>query len=219
MVINKQIAEKIFYYTILAFIVINAIFNGDSLSAVISAICGISYTFFAGKGKPYCYIFGIIGSFFYGIISWQSAVWGNLFLYVFYYIPMQITGFFKWNNNLKNDKSSIVKININLRELVILLIFSVLGIIATRFVLGYFGDSHPILDSITTILSVSAMYLTVRRAIEQWLFWITVNALSLIMWINLALSGAKVWSTVIMWSVYLFLGIYFYFEWKRELKS
>ena len=216
---NKQSIEKYCYILILAIIIVNALIHGDNLFAMISAICGISYTFFAGKGKPFCYIFGIIGSGFYGLISWQSAIWGNLLLYVLYYIPMQIIGFFKWNKNLKEDKSSILKINIELKELFIILTLSVMGIMLVNMLLVQYGDSHPILDSITTVLSISAMYLTVRRAIEQWMFWIAVNSLSLIMWINLAVSGAKVWSTVIMWAVYLFLGIYFYFEWKKELKS
>ena len=219
MVFNKQSIEKICYISVLAIIIINAYLYEDSIFALISAVCGISYTFFAGKGKPYCYIFGVIGSGFYGLISWQSAIWGNLLLYILYYIPMQIAGFFKWRNNLKQDKSSIVKININLKELVIILSATVAGIMLMYIALTKFGDSNPVLDSITTVFSISAMYLTVRRAIEQWLFWIAVNALSLVMWVNLALSGAKVWSTVIMWAVYLFLGIYFYFEWKKEIKS
>ena len=219
MIINKQSIEKFLYILILAVIIVNALIRGDNLFAMISAVCGISYTFFAGKGKPYCYIFGVIGSGFYGLISWQSAVWGNLLLYVLYYIPMQITGFFKWKNNLKQDKSSIVKINIELKELIIILLASVAGIMLMYMALTKFGDSNPVLDSITTVFSISAMYLTVRRAIEQWLLWIAVNALSLVMWINLAVGGAKVWSTVIMWAVYLFLGIYFYFEWKKEIKS
>ena len=45
-----------------------------------------------------------------------------------------------------------------------------------------------------------------------------VNALSLAMWLTVALNGARVYSTVFMWAVYLFLAFYFYFDWKKELK-
>lgn len=61
------------------------------------------------------------------------------------------------------------------------------------------------------------MYLTVRRAIEQWQVWMVVNGLSAIMWAIIAFSGEKVYSTVIMWTVYFILAIYFYFEWKKKL--
>ena len=63
------------------------------------------------------------------------------------------------------------------------------------------------------------MYLTVRRAIEQWIFWLIVNLLSFLMWLDLALQGERVISTVIMWGVYLILAIYFYINWKKELKT
>ena len=46
-----------------------------------------------------------------------------------------------------------------------------------------------------------------------------VNGLSAIMWAIIAFSGEKVYSTVIMWTVYFILAIYFYFEWKKEVDS
>ena len=62
------------------------------------------------------------------------------------------------------------------------------------------------------------MYLTVRRAIEQWLVWVVVNGISTLMWLNLVVHGAKTYSTVIMWAVYFVLAIYFYYDWRKELK-
>jgi nicotinamide riboside transporter PnuC len=61
------------------------------------------------------------------------------------------------------------------------------------------------------------MYLTVRRAIEQWYVWAVVNALSFLMWLIIAIQGENVYSTVIMWGVYFILALYFYRMWKKEL--
>lgn len=219
MTINKQTAEKIIFLSIITFLLLHAIVRHDSVAALISAVCGITYTAFAGKGRPFCYLFGVCGSGFYSFLSFQSNLWGNLFLYLCYYIPMQILGFFKWNKNLKQDKNEIVKIKLPKKEFLILVLLSVLVALISSFVLMKFNDGHPYLDSLTTILSIGGMYLTVRRAIEQWLFWTAVNALSFVMWLNVALSGGRVWSTVAMWAVYLFLGIYFYIEWKKELQT
>lgn len=215
--INKKTIEITLYFLVILFLIINAILRNDNIIALISAICGISYTFFAGKGKPFCYLFGVTGSSFYCLLSLQSALWGNLILYALYYIPMQIIGFFKWNNNLKEGKSEIIKIKLPQKELITLVLILLLLTLITYFVLIYFKDAHPILDSITTVFSIGGMYLTVRRAIEQWVFWFGVNVLSLFMWLNVLLSGAKVFSTVIMWTVYTLLAIYFYIDWKKEL--
>ena len=132
---------------------------------------------------------------------------------------MQIIGFFKWNKNLKNGERNIIKIKLPKKEFSLLI--SVLTIISffVYLTLVFMHDKNPILDSITTVFSVGGMYLTVRRALEQWLFCIGVNMLSLIMWLNVVNSGIKVYSTLIMWSVSLILAIYFYYTWQKEIKT
>jgi len=207
------------YYFIIFTIILNAILHNDNIIALISAICGISYTFFAGKGKPFCYIFGITGSLFYCTLSFQNSLWGNLLLYALYYLPMQFIGYYQWNKNLKQDKNEIIKIKLANQELIKLIIILSIISIGVYYILVFIKDSHPILDSITTVFSLGGMYLTVKRAIEQWAFWIGVNLLSLIMWIFVAINGSRVYSTIAMWGVYLFLAIYFYITWNKELKN
>ncbi len=209
--------EKIGLVSIILFIIVHAVLRNDSIPAAISAVCGILYTFLAGKGLPKCYLFGVTGSCFYGLLAFQNALWGNLLLYVGYYIPMQILGYFRWNKNLHKDKSEIVKITLPKKELCTLILILCILSVAVFMILTHFNDAHPILDSITTVFSVGGMYLTVRRAIEQWVFWMGVNALSLAMWIDVALGGARVYSTIFMWATYLFLAIYFYILWHKEI--
>lgn len=211
--------EIIGLFTVLTLILINAIIVKDNPIAVISAFCGILYTIIAGKGKISCYFFGLSGSWCYVWLSFINALWGNMLLYLCYYIPMQILGIFKWKKHLKKDTKEIVKTRLSNKNRIILLFIGVLGSIITSIILHYFHDKSPIADGITTFLSVLGMYLTVRRAIEQWVIWMVVNGISALMWVNLVLHGTKTYSTVIMWVVYFVLAIYFYFEWKKVLNK
>ena len=211
--------EIIGLFTVLTLILINAIIVKDNPIAVISAFCGILYTIIAGKGKISCYFFGLSGSWCYVWLSFINALWGNMLLYLCYYIPMQILGIFKWKKHLKKDTKEIVKTRLSNKNRITLLFIGVLGSIITSIILHYFHDKSPIADGITTFLSVLGMYLTVRRAIEQWVVWMIVNGISALMWINLVLHGTKTYSTVIMWVVYFVLAIYFYFEWKKVLNK
>lgn len=209
--------EKFGLFLVLAFIFIHAIIRHDSLPALVSAVCGISYTFLAGKGLPMCYLFGVTGSGFYSFLAFQNALWANLLLYACYYIPMQILGYFRWNKNLQSDKKEIVKIRLPRQELIYLIVVLLFLSFLVYQLLIYLKDANPLLDSITAVFSIGGMYLTVRRAIEQWIFWMGVNALSLAMWIKIASTGVRVYSTIAMWAVYLFLAIYFYLEWRKEI--
>ena len=196
---------------------LNAYIMQDSLIALVSAFCGITYTLLAGKGNPLCYLIGLTGSSFYIYLSFHNHFWGNLLLYALYFVPMQIIGFFKWNKNLKDGKYEIIKTRLAVKENLILFSLTCFISVITVFILAYYGDTNPIIDGFTTVFSILGMYLTVRRAIEQWYVWAGVNMLSLIMWLIIAINGAKVYSTVLMWFVYFILAVYFYREWKKEL--
>ena len=211
-----KITGIIFIYFVLF---INAYVMQDSYIALASAFCGITYTLLAGKGNPLCYLIGLTGSAFYIYLAYSNNLWGNCLLYALYFVPMQVIGFLKWNKNLKQDKYEVIKATLTKRENIIL--FSVALFISLFVIFVFFktGDSNPIVDGLTTVFSILGMYLTVRRAIEQWYVWAGVNLMSLIMWIIIAFQGTKVYSTVLMWFVYFILAIYFYREWKKELSQ
>ena len=211
-------SEIIGTITIYLILLLNVFVFKDSPIAFVSAFFGITYTILAGKGTPICYIFGIMGSSFYGYLSFHNALWGNLILYMGYYVPMQILGYFRWHKHLKSDKYEIEKTFLSKKELFVLILISILACIISTFILILTKDKSPYIDAITSVLSIAGMYLTVKRAIEQWWFWMIVNGFSAFMWIKIALGGEKVYSTVIMWSVYFILAIYFYITWKKELQ-
>lgn len=211
--------EIIGLFVIYAFLFSSAFVLKDSPAALVSAFFGITYTFLAGKGSPICYLFGVTGSGFYSWLAFHNALWGNLALYAGYYIPMQIIGFFKWNSHLKEGKNEIIKISLKKKERIVLSALTLVVTAAAIVLLTFLNDKNPVIDGITAVFSITGMYLTVRRAIEQWVVWMVVNGLSAIMWAAIALNGEKVYSTVIMWSVYFVLAIYFYISWKREIKN
>ena len=221
MEIIKQFKKSELFATACIYLILlgNVFILHDSPIAFISAFFGITYTILAGKGTPICYIFGVTGSSFYGYLAFHNALWGNLILYMGYYVPMQILGYFKWQNHLQSNSYEIVKTSLRKKEIVWLVILSFLACLITAYILTVSKDKSPIIDSITTVLSITGMYLTVRRTIEQWWFWMIVNGLSAIMWIKIALASEKVYSTVIMWSVYFLLAIYFYITWRKEIKN
>ncbi len=222
--VKKELAgwkksEIIGLLIVVGIILANSIILKDNIIAVISAFCGIMYTVIAGKGKVSCYIFGLCGSGCYSWLAFQNALWGNLILYLCYYIPSQIFGFFSWNRHLKKESNEIIKRGLRLKEKNLLIVICVIGSVITSLILFYLKDGNPIIDGITTFLSIAGMYLTVKRCIEQWVIWFIVNTLSFFMWLNIIMSGEKVYSTLVMWLVYIILAVYFYKEWKKELKN
>lgn len=211
--------EVITLSAIFVFILINAFIVKDSIIAVISAICGILYSAIAGKGKISCYFFGLCGTGCYSFLSFQNALWGNLLLYMGYYLPMQVTGIFAWSKHLNDKTKEIIKTSLSAKQRIIIFSLAAILCVCAILIIKFFHGSNPVLDGITTVLSIFGMYFTVKRCIEQWFMWLIVNGLSALMWLNLILHGTKTYSTFIMWVVYFILSVYFYICWKKELKQ
>ena len=211
--------EKIIFSSIILLTIAISIYMNDSKIALVSAICGMSYTILAGKGKVSCYFIGIIGTICYCYLSYKNGFWGNLLLYALYYFPMEIIGIFKWLKHLKKDKQEIIKTKLSKKEKIIYLTLAIIFSIIVSFILKYTGGKTPIIDSITTVFSIIGQLLMVKRCIEQWYIWFIVNLLSLIMWIIAYMNGSNCLATVIMWAVYWILTFYFYYTWTKELKE
>jgi len=211
--------ERVFFPLAILIIFAISVCLNDSKIALISAICGVCYSILAGKGKISCYFFGLLGTFCYSYISYKNALYGNLCLYMCCYFPGQILGIFRWRKHLKPETGDIVKTGLSRVERILCAISAALISAVLFFVLKYFNDPSPLTDAVTTVFSVFGLVLTVKRCIEQWYIWFIVNFLSVIMWIKAYILGSNCFATILMWSVYLILSVYFYGVWRRELSA
>lgn len=189
----------------------------DTVIGLLAAVTGILYTLLAGKGKISCYLFGIINVLFYGWISLEQKLYGEVMLNWGWYLPMMFAGWFTWKRHLGAGQI-IRKTALPPKAKVICAMITAAGICIYALILQKMGDSQPWVDSATTILSITAMILTVKRCADQWLLWTVVNILSIWMWIRAyQLTGGST-AVLAMWVLALINGILFYIQWNREMK-
>ena len=211
--------EKTLFPLVIIMITCISIMLKDNKIALVSAICGISYTILAGKGKISCFFIGIIGTFCYSYLSFVNGFYGNLMLYALYYLPMEITGIFEWQKHLKKEVREIKKTKLNKKDRFIYFGTTFVVSILFSIVLKITGDSKPFMDALTTVFSLLGQLLTVKRCIEQWYVWFFVNLLSLIMWIYAYINGSNCFATILMWGIYTVLAVYFLLVWQREIEN
>lgn len=211
--------ERVLFPIVLLLTVVISIIIGDNKIALVSAICGMSYTILAGKGKISCYFIGMIGTFCYSYLAFKNGFYGNLALYMLYYLPMEIIGILKWRKHLKKDIREIIKTRLSNKDRVIYALVAVISSIVLSLILKNFNGSTPYLDATVTVLSIIGQLLTVKRCVEQWHVWFIVNLLSLIMWVFAYINGSNCFATIIMWAVYLVLSVYFLQTWKKEMSN
>ena len=201
-----------FFYSLSYILIIGlGIFFKDDYIALLSAVFGLTCTIFSGHGKYKAHIFGFLASLLYSYLAFQEGIIASFILYLFYYTPMYVLGFFNWKKNTiekEVEKTSLGFLKYAIFACIISLFCAFLTINT---------DTHPYFDGFIVVYSCFGMYLTVKRAIEQWIFWSIANILSLIMWSILVINGASAVSVIIHWFIYLVLGIVFYLRWKNRM--
>lgn len=191
----------------------------DNIVGILSAMTGVWCVVFTGKGKRSSFIFGTINVVLYAYIAFGAKYYGEVMLNLIYYFPMNFVGWFAWKKHMNESTGEVVKERLSAKKSVVMYGITVLGIAVYGLFLKLIGGNLPFIDSMSTVVSVAAQILSVRRLMEQWILWIVVDVVTVIMWgINFANGGESI-ATLLMWSVYLINAVIMYVKWSREVKK
>jgi nicotinamide mononucleotide transporter len=188
-----------------------------SLAGVTGVICVV----LVARGNILNYIFGVVNVSLYAFISYKAGLYGDAALNALYYFPMQFIGWYSWVRRREEEESvTVVARRMVARERVYLALTSILLTAIVAWILYLFNDPQPVKDSATSVLSVIAMFLMVRRFMEQWTLWVAVNIISIVMWSIALLKGESHSALmVIMWIFYLANSINGWITWVRLSKN
>lgn len=187
----------------------------DSLLALISGVTGILGVVLAAKGRISTYFFATINVASYAYITFNNHLYGEFMLNAFYYIPMNILGYYLWTKHKNKESNEILCKSLKMKQLIVLLLIVLLVVVFYWRILTYIGGQLTLIDSISTVLSVIALILQILRFAEQWLLWIIVNVVSVVMWGLLIGKDSSAITMVVMWTSYLINSIYGYYNWKK----
>jgi nicotinamide mononucleotide transporter len=192
---------------------------GDSAVGITAAATGMMYTVLAGKGKCSCFIFGLVNTPLYAHIAFKSGYYGDFALNIYYFL-MMFPALAAWLRNRSDDsEESTRRTRLTSKGRIVLGSTCLVCTLALWALLHFIGGSRPLCDALTNVLSVAAMILTVRRAIEEWILWITVDAVEVFMWWKSWQTGGGGISVLLMWLLFLANGIYLLSLWMRVAKN
>lgn len=180
----------------------------------IAAISGIFSVVLCAKGKKSQYIWGLFNVVGYVIISWINKYYGEVMLNALYYLPSQFIGYYLWNKHMNKDTDDVEGKKLSIKQSIIFLLFMTIGILGYKLVLDMVGGTGTLLDSASTVISVVANALMMMRYREQWLLWIIIDVITVVMW--LLVSD---FIMVTMWAVYLINAFYGYYNWTKMAKE
>lgn len=203
----------------LASITALSVHANDTALGLTAAVTGMLYTVLAGKGKCACFIFGLINAPLYASLAFSAGYYGDFALNL-YYFALMIPALRAWRRHASPDPEvSTRRTRLSAGGRLRLAVLCLTATLALWAALRFMGGARPFCDALTNVLSVAAMILTVRRAIEEWVLWIIVDAVEIFMWWRSWLSGDGNLSILLMWILFLANGIYLLSLWMRLAKK
>ncbi|MDQ0088652.1 nicotinamide mononucleotide transporter [Paenibacillus anaericanus] len=195
------------------------VISKDSLFGFTVFITGVLCVVLAAKGNLMSYVFGMYNTVGYAYLAYVNGLFGEVMLNLLFFVPMNVIGFYMWKNNLQDGKLSMRQMQI--KGLVIVGAICVLGCLLLGVGLSYIpGQNSPFIDAITTVLSIVATLLMVRRFKEQWLVYIVLNMFTVLLWAIRMMEGSgEGLLMIVMWSAYLVNAVYGYYNWNKGAKE
>lgn len=182
------------------------------LIAVFFGLCSVWY---AKKDNILVFPTGLISTFIYAYLLWQWSLLGDSMINVYYFI-MSIYGWYHWTRK-KDDIDEFPVSVMNRKEKVMAVIIFVLTIVFVIFVYLYFNKFtswYSYLDTLLTAIFFVGMWLMAKRKIENWIFWIVGDLLSIPLYL------AKGYTfTSFQYIIFTIIAVYGYLEWKKILNS
>ncbi len=196
-----------------------SIYWKDTAVGIVCSLTGVWCVVLTGKGKVSNFLFGIVNVILYAYISFGAKYYGEVMLNLLYYLPCSFIGLFIWGKNVDEDSGEVTKKSLSLKGALITYPLTALGVVGYGFILKAMGGTLPFVDSISTVLSVVAQILCLKRFAEQWILWIVIDAVTVVMWVYNYMNGGESIATLLMWVVYLINAVIMYIRWRKDVKK
>lgn len=196
----------------------------------IAAVFGLLSVFFSIKKNILVYPTGIISTVIYVYILFIFGLFGDLMIN-FYYTVMSIYGWVLWSKS-SEDNIHIEVANATKKEWVYSLLLFILSIVLVSIVYYYkpfinnkfsmegisLDFSHldwaNKLDIVTTAIFLVGMWLMAKRRIENWIFWILGDFISVPMYLYKGLG-----ITSVQYLIFTVLAILGYLSWRKTKRA
>lgn len=182
---------------------------------LVAVFFGLASVWFAKKDNILVFPTGLISTFIYAYLLWKWELLGDSMINGYYFI-MSVYGWYHWTRK-KGDVvvfpiSTVIK-----SEKKIAAVIFVLTLVFVFLVYQYFDkfkDWYNYVDTFLTALFFVGMWLMAKRKIENWIFWIIGD------FISIPLYFCKGYTfTSLQYLIFTILAIFGYLEWKKILNN
>ena len=203
--------------------IITQAFHEQSGWEILAVVLGLAYLILAIKQNIWCWPCAFVSTVIYTQLFWHVSLLMDAMLNV-YYILMAVYGFWVWRSRSsacqidgKIKSNDMIKPIIRWSKKTHVLVIGgvVILSVASGLLLDRFTQAAwPFLDSFTTWGSVVTTYMVAKKVLENWIYWLVIDAIAMMLYIDRGL-----YFTAWLFGVYLVMVMIRFNQWLKEYRN
>jgi nicotinamide mononucleotide transporter len=131
-----------------------------------------------------------------------------------FYVIIGIYGWYQWKHGSKENAAlKIIPSTIN-KNILLMGIGMALWIPFALVAKNYSTQALPYLDAFITAFSLVATWMTAKKILENWLYWIVIDALAAVLYANRGF-----YLIALLYIIYTILALVGYIKWKKTITT
>ena len=189
--------------------------TANQIMEIVITGCGLGYLGLIAFEKKAGWWFGVAGSLVSVWLFIRVNILAEALLYL-YYVWMGVYGYFHWKyGGRKEDRLPVTTRGPGF-HIRVLVVGSLLTVAAAQG-LDYLGSELIYADAATTVFSLITTWMVARKILENWIYWIVIDAFSV--WLY-AERGLPIYAGLMgLYSVLAIAGFFLWLGHCREARS
>ena len=187
----------------------------DIALEITGVIFGLLSVICAKKNNVFVYPTGMFSTAIFVYLLFKWFLLGDMLINAYYFI-MSAYGWYYWSQ--KKEDIYIHQVDfINAKEFqisVVLFFLSLFFIFSVYQLFNRWNDWTAYIDTLTTAIFFVGMWLMARRKVENWIFWIVGDLISIPLYFYKGLT-----ITSLQYLIFTVIAIYGYRAWKKILNK
>ena len=176
---------------------------------VFASVLGIGYIIFAAKESQWCWPLAFLSTLIYTVIFWKGQLPMQAMLN-FYYMAMAIYGYKLWQKQGKANQTVVINRLSWPQQFSFFILGSLLTFATANYLISIEASQSPYLDAGVTVFSMLNTILMARKVLQNWLYWIVIDAAAIVLY-----AQTGYYATIVMFTIYLVLALLGYISWMK----
>ncbi|MBL6691539.1 MAG: nicotinamide mononucleotide transporter [Pseudomonadales bacterium] len=178
----------------------------SSLLELCAVVLAVIYLILAVRQNIACWYAAFVSTALFLYIFWQVNLYMESALQVFY-LAMAVYGWYQWQHGANEGKQLAIR-TWPVHYHLIAISFVLLATLASGTLLAHTDQRLGYVDSFTTWGAVITTYMVARKVLENWVYWLVIDSVSIYLYLD-----RELYFTAILFIVYIVIIFFGFRAW------